>query len=78
LLVDGEVAAAGRWGRDAVVVVFGPEAGRLAARVLEVVGPRLIAIAADEAVVDATFAALAEQLRGTGLMALDAGLAVEV
>ena len=78
LLIDGEVAAAGRWGRDAVVVVFGPEAPRLAARVLEMVGPRMIAIAADEAVVDAAFAALAGQLRGTGLMSLETGLAVEV
>jgi len=51
---------------------------RLAARVLDVVGPRMIAIAADEAVVDAAFAALAGQLRGTGLMALEAGMAVEV
>lgn len=78
LLVDGEVAAAGRWGRDAVVVVFGPDAVRLAARALELVGPRMIAIAADEATVEAAFAALAGQLRGTGLVALETGLAVEV
>lgn len=77
LLLDGEVGPAGRWGRDAVVVVFGPDAARLAGVALEKVEPKLIAIAADEAVVDAALAELGGRLRGTGLMSLEPGLAVE-
>lgn len=77
LLVDGEVGKAGRWGRDAVVVVFGPDAARLAGVVLERIEPRLIAIAAEEAVVEAAFTEFAGRLRGTGLMSLEPGLAME-
>lgn len=68
----------GRWGRDAVVVVFGDSADEMAADVLDAVGPRLIAIAASETVVDRAFAALRDRLDGTGLASLEAGLALEV
>ena len=78
LLVIGNLPRIGRWGRDAVVVVFGDEADRLAGAVLDEVGPQLIAIAAPEAVVDRAFAALKDRLDGTGLTSLEAGLALEV
>ena len=68
----------GRWGRDAVVVVFGDAADALAGDVLDAVGPKLIAIAAPEAAVDRAFAALSGRLDGTGLTSLEAGLALEV
>lgn len=78
LLVTGDLPRIGRWGRDAVVVVFGDAADRLAGAVLDEVGPQLIAIAAPEATVDRAFAALKDRLDGTGLTSLEAGLALEV
>lgn len=78
VLAEGKLEAAGRWSRDAVVVVFGDDALDLAEVALERLGPRLIAIAASEPVVDATFAALKDKLRGTGLLALEPGMALEV
>lgn len=78
VLMTGPLPRLGRWGRDAIFVVFGDEADRLAAAVLDAIGPQLIAIAALEPVVDRAFAALAAQLEGTGMVALDAGLALEV
>lgn len=68
----------GRWSREAVVVVFGDAADALAAGVLETMGPKLIAIAASEMVVDRAFAALRDRLDGTGLTSLEAGLALEI
>lgn len=78
LLLTGEPGRTGRWGREAVVVVFGDETARRAADVLESLQPRLIALAADEVLVDATFAALRDRLAGTVLVALEPGLALEV
>lgn len=78
LLVKEALPRVGRWGRDAVVVVFGDNADALAATVLEALGPKLIAVAATEAVVDRAFAAIGGRLDGTGLVALEAGLALEV
>jgi len=72
------VPKAGRWARDAVIVVFGTEGDRLAADALDAFGPRLIAVAGPDAVVERTFAALHGRLDGTGLVALEAGMALEV
>ncbi|WP_423068048.1 hypothetical protein [Devosia sp. CN2-171] len=68
----------GRWGRDSVVVAFGDVADQLAADVLDAVGPKLIAVAAPERVVDKTFSALRNRLNGTGLTSLEVGLALEI
>jgi hypothetical protein len=65
----------GRWSADAVVVAF---AGSDIAAILDTFHPKLIALAALEAEVDRTIAALRDQLDGTGLVALDPGLALEV
>lgn len=78
LLLTQAVPKAGRWARDAVIVVFGDQADRLAAGALEAFGPRLIAIAGPDAVVERAFAALRDRLDGTALVALEAGMALEV
>jgi hypothetical protein len=78
VLVKSELPRLGRWGTDAVVVVFGDAADELAGAVLDAVGPKLIAVAAPEAMVDRAFAALRDRLDGTGLTSLEAGLALEV
>lgn len=78
LLLTQDVPMAGRWARDAVVVVFGDEGDRLAAEVLEKFGPRLIAVAGPDVVVERAFAALRDRLGGTVLVALEAGMALEV
>lgn len=78
LLLGGTIPKVGRWARDAVVVVFGDAGDRLASEVLEAMGPRLIAIAGPDAVVEQAFAVLRERLDGTALVALEAGLALEV
>lgn len=75
LLVTGNVTPAGRWGRDAVVVAFGQVAAEAA---LTALGPRLIAVAGDDAEVERTFAALRDRLDGTALVALEKALALEV
>lgn len=78
LLLSDRVPRLGRWARDAVVAVFGARADELAAVVLDTVGPELIAVAADEAVVERTFGALKDRLEGTGLSSLEVGMALEV
>lgn len=78
VLAKAKLPRLGRWGRDAVVVVFGDGADGLAGDVLEAVGPKLIAVAAPEAVVDRAFTALRDRLDGTGLTSIEAGMALEV
>jgi len=78
LLLAQRVPKAGRWARDSVVVVFGDDGDRLAAEALDAFGPRLIAVAGSDAVVERAFAALRERLDGTALVALEAGMALEV
>ena len=78
VLATGPLPRIGRWGREAVVVVFGDGADRLAGEVLDKLGPKLIAIAASEDVVERTFSALGGRLDGAGLTSLEAGLALEV
>jgi hypothetical protein len=74
LLVAKTLDRGGRWGRDAVAVVFSADAARAA---LEALQPRLIAVAAGEEAVHATFLALRARLGGTVLVALEPGLALE-
>jgi hypothetical protein len=78
VLVKSKLPRLGRWGRGAVVVVFGDGADGLAGDMLDAIGPKLIAIAAPEAVVERAFSALRDRLDGTGLASLEAGLALEV
>ena len=78
LLVTGAAEGFGRWARDAVVVIAGRQIEATARTVMDEIGPRLIAIAGPDASVDAVIDALRDQLDGTGLMALEPGLALEV
>lgn len=80
LLVSGDVPPLGRWAESAVVALFGDGAGlaRMGLAVLADTPPRLLALAGDEAAIDEAISALREALDGTGLVSLEAGLAVEV
>ena len=80
LIVTGEIERMGRWAANAVVVAAGaPEAlPELARNVLERLGPKLIAVAGPEEAVDAVILRVKDLLDGTGLMALEPGLALEV
>lgn len=79
LLAGGAVTEAGRWSRDAVVVAHGAavRAPDLVAGLLEVLGPKLLLLAASAGELDTLFPALRERLEGTALLALEAGMALE-
>ena len=78
VIATGEFEEAGRWGREAVVVIAGENQPATAVSVLNEIGPRLLAVAAGEHVVDEVLAAVRDLLGDTGLMALEPGLALEV
>jgi hypothetical protein len=78
VLLKGPMRRAGRWARDAVVVVFGDEADAVAARVLDENWPHLIAIGAADAVIERAVTALRDRLGETLLVALEPGMALEV
>ena len=78
LLLKSAMGRAGRWARDAVVVVFGEEADVLAAQVLDDIGPHLIAIAAPDAVIERAVGSLRDRVGETLLVALEPGMALEV
>ncbi|MEO8685228.1 MAG: hypothetical protein ABI414_10360 [Devosia sp.] len=80
LLVTGEIERMGRWTWNAVAVVLGaPEAlPDRAANVLERLSPKLIALAGPDGAVEQVMLRLQNRLEGTGFMALEAGLALEV
>tara|TARA_R110002124_G_scaffold63350_25_gene173272 strand:- start:3813 stop:4346 length:534 start_codon:yes stop_codon:yes gene_type:complete len=80
LLVRGAVPVLGRWADDAVVVLFGDGVALsgIGRTVLAQRAPRLLALAGDEAAVELAIAQLADGLDGTGLVALETGLALEV
>ncbi|MDP3314477.1 MAG: hypothetical protein Q8M47_00215 [Devosia sp.] len=78
VLLKAPMGRAGRWARDAVVVVFGDAADALAAQVLEDVGPYLIAIAAGDAVIERAIVGLRDKVGETLLVALEPGMALEV
>ncbi len=63
-----------RWAGDAVALVFDPS---LAGSVLDTLQPRLIVIAAEPGGGDDPFAALADRLAGTALIALEKGMGIE-
>ena len=78
VIATGEVSEAGRWGRDAVVVIAGKDLPRTAVSVVNEIGPRLIAVAGGEHAIEETIEAVRELLDGTGLMAMEPALALEV
>ena len=80
LLARGRLPALGRWAGEAVVVLFGDGAqmSALGEQLLGGTQPQLIGLAGGEQAVDAAIGALRDQLDGAGLVALEAGLALEV
>ncbi len=78
LLIAGAVPNPGRWVEKAVVVFAGQGLAERAGHLVDGVIPRLIALAGDDAELDAAFAQLPPKLDGAGLIALEPGLAVEV
>lgn len=80
LLVTDALPVLGRWAGDAVVVLLG-DGERIAAlgqALLEVSPPKLLVLGGKESDVDMAVAALRDQLDGTGLMALEPAMALEV
>lgn len=76
LLVSGSaMMLAGRWAREAVVVVFD---GFSATHALLELSPRLIALAETGIPLEAAIESLRDRLAGTALMALEKGLALEI
>jgi len=78
LIATGPVGETGRWGREAVVVVAGADQPATAVSVVNEIGPRLIAVAGGDRVVEEVIGRVAELLDGTGLMALEPALAIEI
>jgi hypothetical protein len=80
LLLAGDVPTLRRWADGAVVALFGEGAAlsRTGLAVLADTPPRLIALAGDEAAVDLAILALRDALDGAGLVALEAGMALEI
>lgn len=80
LLLIGDVPPLGRWAEAAIVLLFGDATGltRMGRAVLADRPPRLLALAGDEAAIDGAIGALRAELDGTGLVSLEAGLALEV
>ncbi|HEV7278204.1 MAG TPA: hypothetical protein VGN80_18150 [Devosiaceae bacterium] len=79
LLAGGAITGAGRWSRDAVVVGYGAavRTPEVAVGLLEVLGPKLLLLAAPAPELDVLFPVLREHLSGTALVALEAGMALE-
>lgn len=77
LVIGGAVPALGRWAQGAVVVVLGETLAERAGRLLDAGGSRLLVLGGSEAELDAALAQISGRLDGTGLMALEPGLALE-
>jgi len=78
LVLNGPVPELGRWVERAVVVIAGDGLAARAAALVAERGPRLLALAGADGEIEAAFAALRDGLEGTGLVALERGMAVEV
>lgn len=68
----------GRWAERAVFVLFGTELRERAESLRDDVLPKLIVLAGSDEDVDQAFQLYAEQMSDTGLISLEAGLALEV
>jgi len=78
VILGAELPRLGRWADRAVVVLLGTNGAGRAMDLLDAQAPKLLALALDEADLDRAFAELPPRLDGTGLVALERGLAVEV
>ena len=80
VLGSGEPPRFGRWADGAVVVLTSGRDSFVAEAtvLLDVARPRLVALAADEQMLDLAIEELSEHLDGAGLVSLEPGLALEV
>ena len=80
VLGPGEAPRYGRWADGAVIVLTsaGESLVAEATVLLDIARPRLIALAADEQLLDTAIEELSEHLDGAGLVSLEPGLALEV
>ena len=78
VLARGAPRLSGRWVGQAVIVLSGTDLAARGKTLLEQHAPRLIALAGADADIDAAFESLRGLLDGTGLVALERALAVEV
>ena len=78
VLARGAPELSGRWVGQAVIVLIGENLAQRGQSLLDRHAPRLIALAGPDPDVDAAFETLRASLDGTGLVALERGLAVEV
>lgn len=78
LVLGGPVPALGRWVERAVVLLVGVSLAQRAEELIGAALPRLIVLAGAETEIEQAIAAIRDRLDGTGLMALERGLAVEV
>ncbi|WP_108461291.1 hypothetical protein [Devosia naphthalenivorans] len=80
LLIPHSVPPLGRWVEGAIVVLFGGggQLVDLGRALLDERSPRLLALAGNEAAIDDAVPRLRDHLDGSGLVALEAGMALEV
>lgn len=78
LSLGADAAAPGKWIASGVAVLAGEQLEVRTLTLLEGTPPRFIALAGSEAEVDAALGVVRERLEGTGLVALEPGMAVEV
>ncbi|SFV31114.1 hypothetical protein SAMN05216456_1236 [Devosia crocina] len=78
ILLKREVELSGRWVGQSVVAMVGTNLARRGESLLLRHAPRLLALAGSDAEVEAAFGVLPPLLDGTGLVALERALAVEV
>lgn len=77
LVLGGPIPELGRWTERAIVILVGASLAERAVALLEQAAPKLLALAGTEVAIDAAIAAIRDRLDGTGLVALEPGLAVE-
>lgn len=78
LVIGGAVPELGRWVERAVVVLVGEAIAQRAETLIGRAAPRLLALAGTEGEIEEAIGVVRDRLDGTGLVALEPGLAVEV
>ncbi|KRA48339.1 hypothetical protein [Devosia sp. Root635] len=78
LLQKYDVPELAAWAEKAVIVLFGGELRERTENMRDATTPRLVALAGTETDVDETFEALEGRDHGMGIVALEAGMALEI